>query len=35
MGHTFEIVVDPDAKGGEKFEWDGDGSDAIFEIKVN
>ncbi len=35
MGHTFMIVVDPDAKGGKKFEWDGDGSDAIFEIKVS
>jgi hypothetical protein len=35
MGHTFLIVVDPDAKGGKKFEWDGDGSDAIFEIKVS
>ncbi len=34
MGHTFMIVVDPQAKGGEKFEWDGDGSDAIFEIEV-
>jgi len=34
-GHTFNIVVDPDAKGGKKFEWDGDGSDAIFEIKTD
>jgi hypothetical protein len=34
MGHTFMIVVDPDAKGGKKFEWDGDGSDAIFDIKT-
>jgi hypothetical protein len=30
-GHTFSIVVDND----KKFEWDGDGSDAIFEIKIN
>lgn len=30
-GHTFSIVLDND----KKFEWDGDGSDAIFEIKVN
>jgi hypothetical protein len=29
-GHTFNIVAD-----GKKFEWDGDGSDAIFEIKVS
>jgi hypothetical protein len=29
-GHSFSIVVD----GGKKFEWDGDGSDAIFEIKT-
>ena len=28
-GHTFIIDVD-----GKKFEWDGDGSDSIFEIKV-
>jgi hypothetical protein len=35
MGHTFNIVVDPEEKGGKKFEWDGDGSDAIFEIEAN
>jgi hypothetical protein len=29
-GHTFEIVAD-----GKSFEWDGDGNDAIFEIKVD
>ncbi len=28
-GHTFSIVAD-----GKKFEWDGDGSDAIFQIEV-
>jgi hypothetical protein len=33
MGHTFSIVVDPHEKGGKKFEWDGDGSDAIYEIE--
>ena len=30
-GHTFNIVVDDE----KTFEWDGDGSDAIFEIKVD
>lgn len=35
IGHTFNIVVDPESKeGAEKFEWDGDGSDAIFDIQV-
>lgn len=29
-GHSFSIVVDED----KKFYWDGDGSDAIFEIKA-
>lgn len=29
-GHTFDIVME-----NKKFEWDGDGSDAIFEIKVS
>jgi hypothetical protein len=29
-GHTFLIDVE-----GKKFEWDGDGSDSIFDIKVS
>jgi hypothetical protein len=28
-GHSFSIIADE-----EKFYWDGDGSDRIFEIKV-
>lgn len=35
MGHTFSIVIDPDSNEGEKFEWDGDGSDSIQEIKIS
>lgn len=34
-GHTFMIVVDPDARGGKSFEFDGDGSDMISNIKVS
>ena len=37
IGHTFTIVLDPDVKEGlseRTFEWDGDGSDSIAEIKV-
>lgn len=33
-GHSFSIIVDPDEKGREKFEWDGDGTDHIFKIEV-
>jgi hypothetical protein len=32
-GHSFTIIVDPKSEGEKKFGWDGDGSDAIFEIK--
>ena len=35
-GHTFSVIVDPDAEkpGERKFEWDGDGADYIKEVKV-
>lgn len=34
-GHSFTIVVDPHSKENKKeFEWDGDGSDYIKDIKV-
>jgi hypothetical protein len=35
-GHSFAIVVDPDAKEGledRKFYWDGDGADSIKSIE--
>ena len=28
-GHSFNIDID-----GKKFDWDGDGSDAIFQIEI-
>ena len=35
IGHSFNIVVDPDDKERRKeFGWDGDGSDSIRDIKV-
>lgn len=35
-GHSYEILLDPDAgKEGDRHGWDGDGSDAIFEIQVD
>ena len=35
MGHSFDIVVDPDDKERRKsFDWDGDGSDCIKDIRV-
>lgn len=35
VGHSFEIVVDPDNSDyRESFDWDGDGSDSISEVKV-
>lgn len=34
-GHSFSIIVDPDGDDKAKFDWDGDGSDAIKEIKVS
>lgn len=37
VGHTFDVVVDPDEKEGlseRKFNWDGDGADYISEINV-
>ena len=34
IGHTFDIVIDPDEKGGRKYGWDGDGADHIHYIKV-
>jgi hypothetical protein len=34
-GHSFSIVVDPDAGGGEKFFWDGDGADRISDIRTS
>lgn len=34
-GHSFKVIVDPDAgHESQTFEWDGDGSDSIYEIKV-
>lgn len=33
-GHSFDIVVDPDDERGRRFNWDGDGSDSIRDIKV-
>jgi hypothetical protein len=36
-GHSFSIIVDPDItkeEGKRTFEWDGDGSDYIHEVKV-
>lgn len=36
IGHSFEIVVDPDNKEFRKvFGWDGDGADRINEILFN
>lgn len=36
IGHSFDIVVDPDDKEyGMSFGWDGDGADRIRSIKVN
>lgn len=36
VGHSFSILVDPDAEdGGASFGWDGDGSDSIEEISVD
>lgn len=32
VGHSFEVVVDPEQKYG-TFDWDGDGSDYIKSIK--
>ena len=35
VGHSFDILVDPDPNGEtKKFGWDGDGSDYIKDIKV-
>lgn len=37
IGHSFEIVIDPDEKenlSDRTFGWDGDGSDHIGEIKL-
>lgn len=37
MGHSFSIIVDPEAsndEGRKVFDWDGDGSDAINEVKA-
>jgi hypothetical protein len=35
MGHSFDIIVDPEAKPGKKtYYWDGDGSDTIKSIDV-
>lgn len=33
IGHSFDIIVDPDGER-KKFEWDGDGSDYIKDVKV-
>lgn len=34
IGHSFDIVVDPDNKETtKKFGWDGDGADSIKDIK--
>lgn len=36
-GHSFDVVVDPEEKeklGERTFNWDGDGSDYIKEVKV-
>lgn len=35
IGHSFDIVVDPDNEDHkETFGWDGDGSDYIEDIKI-
>jgi hypothetical protein len=35
IGHTFDIIVDPNNKEFEEmFEWDGDGADSIGEITI-
>lgn len=37
VGHTFNVVVDPDEKEGleeRKFCWDGDGSDYIESVVI-
>jgi hypothetical protein len=34
-GHTFNIIVDPRSDDEKRFEWDGDGSDYIKEIKIS
>ena len=37
VGHSFEIITDPDGDTGDKrsFGFDGDGADCISDIKVN
>lgn len=35
IGHTFNIIVDPKSENESTFEWDGDGPDHIFDIKVS
>lgn len=37
VGHSFSIVVDPDEQNPDDrtFDWDGDGSDKIGDIKIN
>ena len=36
IGHSFEVVVDPDNKDYKKsFGWDGDGGDSISDIKIS
>lgn len=35
MGHSFDVVVDPDCDGGQKFYIDGDGTDHIYSISIN
>lgn len=33
-GHSFSIIVDPEGDN-DRFDWDGDGSDHIYNIKVS
>lgn len=35
VGHSFSIIVDPKSDGEKRFDWDGDGSDFIKDIKVD
>lgn len=36
IGHSFEIIVDPDTSDyRKKFDWDGDGGDRINDIQVS
>lgn len=33
-GHSHSIIMDADEKNSEKYFWDGDGSDKIYDMKI-